>query len=64
MAQTIEPILLNRRQTANALAISVRKLQDLTAPKGPIRSVKIGREHRYPREELARWLDSELSKGH
>ncbi|TWU59705.1 hypothetical protein V7x_54790 [Crateriforma conspicua] len=52
----LEPLTVNSRKAAQLLDISPRKLQDLTAPRGPIKSVKIGRVHSYPVEHLRRYL--------
>jgi predicted DNA-binding transcriptional regulator AlpA len=49
-------LLLTLRQAAQALAVSERTLWGLTAPRGPIRCVKIGRSIRYAVSELQRWI--------
>lgn len=53
--RTQDPILMNTREAARALSISERKLWDLTAPRGPIPSVKLGRSVRYRPEDLRDW---------
>jgi len=52
---TTPQILLNPRAAAQALAVSERTLWGLTVPRGPIRSLKIGRLVRYAVSELERW---------
>lgn len=52
----IEPLAVNSRRAAELLDISTRKLWSLTSPRGPIKSVCIGREHRYAVDELRRFL--------
>jgi predicted DNA-binding transcriptional regulator AlpA len=53
------PLLLTAREAARALAISERTLWGLTAPRGPIRPVRVGRAIRYAPAELQRWIDSQ-----
>ncbi len=48
----LTPLLLTSRQAAKALAISERTLWGLTAPRGPIPVVPIGRAIRYALEDL------------
>lgn len=53
-----EPLLLTPRDAAQALAVSERTLWGLTAPRGPLPAVRIGRAVRYSRDALARWVDA------
>jgi excisionase family DNA binding protein len=52
-----EPMLLRPREAAKLLAISPRKLWELTSTK-EIPVVRIGRSLRYPREALRGWIAS------
>ncbi len=49
-------LLLNAREAAELLGISPRKLWELTAPRGPIRCVRIGRAVRYSFATLEQWV--------
>ncbi len=49
-------LLLNSRDAAKALAISERKLWELTN-RGEVRSVKIGRSVRYRIDDLQAFID-------
>jgi hypothetical protein len=49
---SITPILLTLRQAAESMGFSERKLWDLTAPRGPIQCVRIGRSVRYEPDTL------------
>ena len=46
------------REAARLLSISERTLWGLTAPRGPIPAVRLGRSVRYDVGALRRWLDS------
>lgn len=52
-------LLLTPPEAAERLSISERKLWDLTAPRGPIPSVRIGRSVRYYLADLTAWIESE-----
>jgi len=52
----LEPLVVSRANAARLLGISGRKLQDLTAPHGPIRSVRLGRTHAYAVDDLRAFL--------
>ena len=54
-SQAAEPILLRPIDAARLLAISPRKLWELTNT-SEVPSVRIGRCLRYPREELRAWV--------
>ena len=53
-------LLLTPREAAATLAISERKLWDLTH-KGGVPSVRIGRSVRYRFKDLAEWIDKHTS---
>lgn len=59
---TPEKLLLTPQQAADALAISLRKLQLLTKA-GDVPHVRIGRAPRYPVEDLRRWIDAQKIGG-
>ena len=50
-------LALRPRDAAKALGISERLLWSLTAPRGTIRSVRVGNCVLYPVGELRAWLD-------
>lgn len=52
---TQPPLLLTPRQAAQTLAISPRKLWDLTNS-GDVPHIRIGRSVRYPAAALERWV--------
>ncbi|MCK6454937.1 MAG: helix-turn-helix domain-containing protein [Phycisphaerae bacterium] len=58
--QTVESLALRPREAAEALGISARTLWKLTAPRGPIPCLRIGRGKRrtvlYPVADLQAWL--------
>ncbi len=56
------PLLLNAKQAAEALAISPRKLWGMTAS-GEIPHVRIDRAVRYPVDALKRWIDEKKKGG-
>ena len=62
-SDTYPTLLLTPPQAAETLAISPRKLWGLTAPRGPIACVKIGRLVRYPLDQLQRWIDAQTQGG-
>ena len=54
------PLLLTVKEAAALLAISARTLWSLTAPRGPIRPVRVrGRSIRCAPSELQRWIDAQ-----
>jgi hypothetical protein len=57
------PILFTPRLAAAVLAISERSLWALTAPRGPIPVVKIGRSVRYSAEALRAWVATQQRGG-
>lgn len=58
--QTVASLALRPRDAAKALGISARTLWGLTAPRGPIPCLRIGRGKRrtvlYPVADLQAWL--------
>ncbi len=54
-----EKLLLPTDEAAAACSISARLLWDLTAPRGPIHSVRAGSRVLYPISELRRWIEAE-----
>jgi excisionase family DNA binding protein len=52
-------LLLTVREAAQALSVSERTLWALTAPRGPIRSVRLGRSVRYSADSLRDWIASQ-----
>ena len=52
-------ILLTRKQAAAALSVGERTLWAMTWPRGPIRSVRIGRSVRYSADALRTWVESQ-----
>ncbi len=57
--QMVAPLLLKSADAAKALAISKRKLWEMTTA-GEIPHVKIGRHIRYSVEALHDWIKSQL----
>ena len=55
-------LLLTPHQVAEALAISTRKLWEITAA-GEIPHLRIGRCVRYPVQDLQRWIESRQNGG-
>ena len=60
IARHIEPedarrVLLSALEAADALGVSERLLRDLTAPRGDLPAVRLGRRVMYRRETLERW---------
>jgi hypothetical protein len=54
-----DKLALPADEAAATCSMSPRLLWDMTAPRGPIRSVKAGSRVLYPVSELRRWLDAE-----
>lgn len=51
-------LLIDPRAAAALLAISARTLWALTAPRGPIPAVRVGRLVRYRPDDLAAWVQA------
>jgi hypothetical protein len=49
--------LLTRKVAAGALAVSERTLFGMTAPRGPIPAVRLGRAIRYDARDLVAFID-------
>lgn len=58
----IPRLLLSRDEAAIAIGLSVRELDDLTSPRGPIRCVRCGRRVLFPPAELQRWIEVETAE--
>ena len=57
-------LLLSARDAAKVLAISERTLWSMTAPRGPLTAVKIGRRGvRYPVADLQNWIEAQKQIG-
>lgn len=56
------PLAVNAKTAARMLSIGVRKLWDLTAPRGPIPCAKVGTRVVYRVADLDAWLVAELQK--
>ncbi len=52
-------LLLSRDEAAEALNVSVRLLDTLTAPQGPLKPVRVGSRVLFSPAELQRWIDAE-----
>jgi hypothetical protein len=58
----IPRLLLSRDEAALAIGLSVRELDDLTAPRGPIRCVRVGRRVLYSPLALTAWIDQQTEQ--
>jgi excisionase family DNA binding protein len=58
-----ERLLLTPREAAATLSISERTLWAVTAPRGPLPAVRIGRAVRYDPPDLRRWIDGQRQTG-
>jgi hypothetical protein len=56
---TVAPLLLRLRDAARVLSIGERLLWAMTAPRGPIPCVRLGRAVRYSVVELQRWIHAQ-----
>jgi excisionase family DNA binding protein len=57
----VEKLLLRPMEAAESIAVSKSKIYELLAS-GSIPSVRIGKSIRIPREELKKWVDSQLTQ--
>lgn len=57
-------LLLTAREAAATLAICEKSLWSLSAPRGPIPVVRIGRAVRYDPADLRRWIDAQKGGHH
>ena len=65
-APTTPKLLISPKAASELLSISPRTLWTLTAPRGPIPSLRLGRLVRYRPEALAEWLvaqETEVRRG-
>ena len=62
MQDNTKTLLLNPREAAAALAISPRKLWDMTSS-GEIPHIRLGRSVRYPLDDLRCWIDRQKKGG-
>lgn len=58
----IPRLLLSREDAATSLNLSVRTLDDLTTPRGPIQCVRVGDRVLYSPAVLQRWIESEIER--
>jgi len=58
----IPRLLLSRDDAALSIGLSVRELDDLTSPHGPIQCVRVGRRVLFSLNALQRWIDQQTSK--
>ena len=58
----IPRLLLSREDAAVSVDLSVRELDDLTSPRGPIRCVRVGRRVLYSLASLQHWIDQQTSQ--
>lgn len=58
----IPRLLLSREEAAIAIGLSVRELDDLTSPRGPIRCVRVGRRVLFSLTALQQWIDRQTSE--
>jgi hypothetical protein len=58
VALTAAPLLVTKPAAARLLNICDRTLQTLTAPRGPIACVRIGRSVRYDPRDLIAWINA------
>jgi hypothetical protein len=64
MSNIIPPaLLLSARDAARTLAISERSLWAITAPRGSLPVVKIGRSVRYHFADLQAYIEAQKQKG-
>lgn len=58
--KTLDPLILLRpREAAEMLGVSERTVWNLTAPRGPIPCVRIGRSVRYSQSSLRAWVEQQ-----
>ncbi|WP_158222721.1 helix-turn-helix domain-containing protein [Rhodopirellula sp. MGV] len=61
MKTEVQPLAHKTSAAARILSVSTRTLYDLTAPRGPIRAVRIKKGLLYPHSELERFLAEGLA---
>jgi hypothetical protein len=57
-------LLLTPRETAKALAVCEKTLWSITAPRGPLLAVRIGRAVRYDLADLRAFIDGRKGAAH
>jgi excisionase family DNA binding protein len=57
--ETSRKLLLSVREAAKALSVSERTLWNMTAPRGPIPSIRLGSRVLYSTSALQKWIDGE-----
>ncbi|NLF06356.1 MAG: helix-turn-helix domain-containing protein [Pirellulaceae bacterium] len=63
-SDTPQKLLLSVREAARALSISEKSLYNRTAPRGPLRSIRLGHRRLYSVDELRRWIaDQQAGQG-
>jgi len=60
---TLPKLLLNAREAAKALSICPKTLWSMTAPRGDLPSVRIGRRVLYDPADLQRWIEAQKEGG-
>jgi excisionase family DNA binding protein len=59
---SVELALLSVRDAARLLGVSERHLVNLTAPRGPLPSVRLGTRRLYSKSELAEFIRKETER--
>ncbi len=54
-------LLLTAREAADTLSVCEKTLWAMTAPRGDLRPIRIGRAVRYSVAELERWIQAQQS---
>lgn len=57
----VQPLLLDANAASRLLSVSQRTLWSMTAPRGPIRTARLGKLHRYSLAELERFVAERLA---
>jgi len=58
-----EKLLVTSREAASLLSVSERTLWSITAPRGPIPAIRLGKAVRYAVDDLLAWIEK-ASKSH
>jgi excisionase family DNA binding protein len=59
--RTQEEKLLDSREAAELLNVSVRTLSRMTSPRGPIKAFRCGQVLRFRREDLRAFIDANVA---
>ena len=63
MTNNLAPkLLLSAREAARALSVCERTLFSLTAPRGPIPSIRLGSRVLYPVAAIQKWIDAQAGE--